>query len=88
MELVKYDCGCIGFKPDSKGNATIIKVCDNNNGDSYGVLMRPMTSTKRGVEIIKKYTALSEEEHIHISTNIHSLISDGYRFREIKRLLT
>jgi len=86
MNLVKFDCGCIGFAPDSDGRATIIKNCDNTGDPTNDICFfeRHMLTSKN---ILKAFSPLTEIGIGQIKTQIQSLISDGYKFREIKSLL-
>ena len=79
--FVKYECGCIGFPPKENGFAIIIKPCDEDG---------ELTFSDRDVrknKIVMPYTELSEIGVGEFKTQIQRLMYDGYKFRDIKRLL-
>jgi uncharacterized protein YoxC len=46
LVIVRFDCGCVGTKPDAKGNSAIIMACDNTDGRNVGGRERPMFDKK------------------------------------------
>jgi len=85
MNLVRFDCGCIGFAPDKDGNALIVEACDSDDGERISFFEQSM---KNMDNTIKSYKPLTEIGVGQLKTKIQCLISDGYKFREIKRLLS
>lgn len=79
MMLVQYSCGCMGIPFDDKGNALILDQCDDPDGDSATIHIRDMDG--------KESEPLTESQSKEIIRNVGSLVGDGYRFREVKRLL-
>lgn len=77
--FVKFDCGCVGHPLDQK-NAVVIKPCD---ADMYGPEHHWVIRDMSG----KNYTYLSKDENLEIHKVLDQLVYDGYRFREIRRLL-
>lgn len=85
LNLVRYECGCIGFKPDAKGLATILNSCDSDSCDEFYIYDRDMIKSKGQ---IKEFEVLSEEQSENIRKSLCKVIMDGYKFRKIKSLLS
>lgn len=91
-KLVKFDCGCIGLTPDNSNSneAWVFRFCDYGTswGNEFGCAKRTMTSLNKGQEVPKDYSYLSPDKEEKFFNEISSLIADGYKFREIKSLLS
>jgi len=76
--LVKFTCGCVGIppRPDSEviGSPVILVDCEDGG----------LCFARRRVH--PENTPLSETRERKIFDQISSLIADGYRFREVKKL--
>lgn len=82
MNLVKFDCGCVGFAPASDHaaeTAIILYACDDRDGVPYGADTRNM----RG----KSFEPLPAEVCMKHWKNINRLISNGYSYRDVVHLL-
>ncbi len=91
MPFVKFSCGCIGFNSpapinskdaEAGRNAVVVKACDLPSDMCW----EPITVYRR--DLSDKSTApLSPEETEELLNEIGGLVSDGYRFRQVKSLL-
>lgn len=87
--FVQYDCGCIGFPPDEDGSAIIVLYCDSEEGpEVISFFRRDMTRICKGKQIPKNFKELTEVGEAQIITKIQRQLSEGYRYREIRRLLS
>lgn len=84
MEIVAYDCGCVGFSPDENGMAIILSICDSENGE---IICFSERSMKNANGSIKKYKPITETSFGELKVKIAFLIADGYKYREIRSLL-
>jgi hypothetical protein len=73
MNLVTYECGCIGSL-----NGILVKPCSPFAKLGFNKRGRPSET----------YTELTDSEHTAFYKEISDLIADGYRFRRIKQLLS
>lgn len=78
--LLKYDCGCVGIPTGVCDNALLVHVCDDPDGDSTTFSIRNMEG--------KSTSPIDIDSERRYITKVASLVGDGYRFREIKRLLS
>ncbi len=79
MELVQFDCGCIGFKPDADGQAWILMDCTSEDRD-YWFFQRSMVD--------KTYAPLDSEKLKKIIHELNTLIAAGYRLQTVQTLLS
>jgi hypothetical protein len=79
-ELVKYDCGCIGFRKGPEGSALKLYHCDALD-DPYGIRMRAV-SPKHAEPV-----PVSAEEAAEVWLRLVDLVDKGQRFEELKKLL-
>lgn len=77
--LFKYDCGCVGF-PTENNFALIVHRCDDYDGDSVTFTLRNMKN--------KSYTKVDDESQQRYTAEVRNLIGYGYRFKELKRILS
>jgi hypothetical protein len=88
----RYECGCIGFvlnggavNPDDK-RIWLVKACDNNRDDpEYGF---GYSAGRRSTLAHKPSTKLSDAEIERIFRDLGDLIADGYKFRDLKAILS
>lgn len=73
--LLKYKCGCIGFKSNS-GKDIVVYACNGESNYSFSEANLPITSKK-----------LDCDEEETIIEDLSKLIADGYSLREIKLAL-
>jgi len=89
MNLVRFECGCIGFAPEGDSvKALILCACDiDMDQGEYSLSWRDMTKT--GGDKIRPYTPITDPEQIgqHI-IQIRDLMYGGYKLRRIKSLLS
>ena len=82
--FVRWSCGCLGIAglhADGLGShELVLRCCDSEHdqGD-YGLGWRDMGE--------KEEVALPSEEYESLRLTISELISDGYRYRDIRRAL-
>jgi hypothetical protein len=81
--FVRYECGCVGFTPDENGDAVIVEACDRE--DDYIIFSQRNMKNNQGV--IRGYKGFSEIGEGQLITKLQRAIADGYKFREIQRLL-
>ena len=88
MNLVRFECGCIGFAPEGDSvHSLLLVVCDRDmDDDEYGLSRRDMSKTSK--DTIRPYTPITDQEEIgqHI-TRIRNLMHDGYKYQQIRSLL-
>lgn len=77
LGLVKFSCGCVGWRSKSKPEALILNACDSDDGH-LSLTRRPMD---------KSWEHVTAEEMEHYEAEIRGLLADGYRFRTIRQLL-
>jgi hypothetical protein len=90
--FVRFSCGCIGLKTnhsqaeyDQHGNSgrvtpeIVFKVCDGDGDGNITSHYRPLGE--------KSSTPIPLVEEISLIRQLGDLIGDGYRHREMKRLL-
>lgn len=78
--FIRFDCGCKGISIDGDMDSIdviIVERCDRDEVDGL------IFNFERW---IKSWSPI-EEEQLGYFDRIQSLIRDGYRYREIKRLL-
>lgn len=88
----RYECGCIGFvlnggavNPDDK-RVWLVKACDTDRHDpeyGFGYSAGRISTLAR-----KPSTKLSDAEIESIFDDLGDLIADGYRFRDLKAILS
>jgi hypothetical protein len=76
--FVQYSCGCMGI-PLSGKDALLLDRCDDPDGDSTTLEIRDMDG--------KESEPLNDSHSKNLIQAAYYLIGDGYRFREIKKLL-
>ena len=75
--LVRFDCGCVGIL-DGDRFPVVVESCDGDGG--FGFFRRDMTG--------KTFERLAVGEEETLIKGIAKLVGEGYRHREVKRLLT
>lgn len=79
LPMVKFQCGCIGFPPDSDGMSLLVKACDRTGCDPEITLFpRDMSG--------KTYTPHTDEDGL--VDKLSRLVADGYRWQSLKRDLS
>ena len=86
----RYECGCVGFViEETRPKAKIIwlvKPCDTHHDDpEYCLTHSPGRSTSLACKPSDKLDGHEVAEVLH---DLGQLVADGYRFREIQRLLS
>lgn len=83
--LVQWHCGCIGFPPEisepATGKSLIIKPCDTDSHDAaeYYLFWRDMGG--------KDYEPVPTGDALDHIARISAVMHEGYKLREIRRLL-
>jgi len=86
--LVRFSCGCVGIPNRKQGESSIfsepliLQSCDGEF--DYCASFRNLTGAD-GKE--KTWKALSRAETIDFFSGLNRLLGDGYKYRDIKRLL-
>ena len=88
MRLVKYECGCVGFAPDThqevydeQSGPVIIEDCrGSEDGRDLGCSRSPGTEAKP----YKEMNILAVNEYV---ARLSSLISDGYSLRRLQSIV-
>lgn len=83
--FVQYDCGCIGFPPDEDNTAIIVLTCDDEESGVVRFFRRDMTRPNQGLKSFKELTEVGEAQ---VMSTIQRQLAEGYRYREICRLLS
>jgi len=88
----RYECGCIGFvlnggaiDPDAK-RIWLVKPCDTDRDDPEYCLRH--SAGRSSTLAHKPSTKLSDAEIESIFDDLGDLIADGYRFRDLKTILS
>jgi hypothetical protein len=78
--LVRYNCGCIGFRPDTDGNAMFIKCCDGPAGhDELEIFERNSEG--------KSFQPIPRELENELLGKLSVKVSNGYRLEEMRQIL-
>lgn len=80
VKLVRFSCGCVGTEP-VEGISIIFTVCDHSFGDNEILFYESNRCSG------KTYEPLDSDETRGIIEKTSRLISNGYDFREMKRLM-
>jgi len=87
----RYKCGCIGFVLNgteidpAKKTIWLVKPCDGHHDDpEYAVTFNKTRSETLASKPSEKLEDVAVADILH---DIGQLVADGYRFREIQRLL-
>lgn len=75
--MVKYNCGCIGFAPNEKGDALIVYSCDNE--EPYGIGYLDFS--------VEPFEPLPHEQVERVLRELNRLVSQGYILRSIRSML-
>ncbi len=78
--MVRFKCGCIGFPVDSK-QYVCVSSCEEPDQQPYLTVRRVTTDCQDSFE------PLDEIELIQWMTRINGAISDGERYRNIRRVV-
>jgi len=79
--LVRYSCGCIGFRPFNDGTALIVDNCDKDALSPEGVTLSIRLIKSKGD--IKSYKSIDEKKQFKLLQELASLVSHGHAFRSI-----
>lgn len=74
LPLVEFQCGCIGFLPDSDGKSLLVKACDHDCAPEITLFTRDMSG--------KSHTPHSNGD---ITDKLSRLVADGHRWQRLKR---
>lgn len=83
--IAKFSCGCIGIPSitDVDGRMLILDPCDLSGDDAW----EPYQMRFRDQEG-KTWEPVPQEQAVKILSQLGGLLSDGYKFRRIKSLLS
>jgi hypothetical protein len=93
IDLVKFECGCIGLQPNKDNVTWLVESCDDRQCACEGPKTLPfeprnnMTVMYRGKEIPKQFRLLSELETKEIMNQIRKTYYDGIALQTIKKVL-
>jgi hypothetical protein len=73
----------VGFTPNEDGESIIVEACDREE-ESVSFSRRSMKNNKGAIRPYRDFSEVGEGQLI---TKIQRAISDGYRFKEVQRLL-
>jgi hypothetical protein len=77
----KFRCGCIALStPNNKGQYLVVIACDNNSGPEIDFIWRNLDNPGEG-------KILTEDQERELVRSIGDYIGDGYKFRELRRIL-
>jgi hypothetical protein len=76
--LVRYDCGCVGFRPALDGNAILIKACEADS-DELEIFER----NQKG----KKFLPLPRDVENAFFDTLLKKVCAGYRLDEVRQIL-
>lgn len=84
MKLVKYKCGCVGFYPPlpATKKSLILDYCATTQDDPGG-----LGACHVEIKDPDTHDVLQEDDIEILFKKIGSLVGDGYRWRELKRLI-
>lgn len=81
--LVRYDCGCIGFRPaapdPNNRQSIILRFCDDDGSQRAGMAEQDMTG--------KCFASLIRSEEEAVFDILNELLGKGQKFEEMKSLL-
>lgn len=78
--LVKYSCGCIGFRPGPDGNALLIKACDGDaNQDELAIFERNQKD--------HTFKPITRELENELLGKLSVKVSNGYRLEEMRQIM-
>jgi hypothetical protein len=81
--LVKWECGCIGFREDGNNGACyVIERCDMDRADNDAWEFSPRPGMDE-----KSYTPLSWMDTLKLMHKLKPYVFGGARLKEIKLLL-
>jgi len=87
LDLVRFDCGCIGTRPNKDGRSYIIFDCRSASDVYYvGLLSIPLTDSKR-LEKFNSYQELSIDEKESIIRRLIDLVRKGHQLETIQENL-
>jgi hypothetical protein len=78
--LCRFECGCVGVLPELAENEDKVLLLKSCTNEFY-------TSEWDRRDFSMKYEVLSASEHARVLAELRELISDGYKLRELRRLL-
>jgi hypothetical protein len=86
MQLVKYECGCIGLPPDASNWAIIFRTCDyDGRDDGTCVIRRNMSSSTPDGK--RSFKGLSEEESQQVLSRLGQLVYLGHEMEHLRHIL-
>jgi len=93
INLVKFECGCIGLQPNKDNVTWLVKSCDRKCSCEGPAILpfeprNKMTVMHKGKEIPKKFKPLSELETKEIMYQIRKTYYDGIALQTIKKALS
>lgn len=89
LHFVKYECGCIGFPPETdQKNAWILDPCNKESEDPLCFYKRDITKLDgKGNRVTKIFTSLLQPENDIFIKRIQRQLADGEAFQKIQALL-
>jgi hypothetical protein len=93
IDLVKFECGCIGLQPNKDNVTWLVESCDRKCSCEGPAILpfeprNNMTVMYKGKEIPKKFKLLSELETKEIMDQIRKTYYDGIALQTIKKVLS
>jgi hypothetical protein len=82
MQLIRWDCGCIGLPTQHPKEAFVIEHCDGGHCNCDP----PLSPSRRDMSK-KEFTEASPEDQVRILEELAQLVADGYKLRGIRSLL-
>lgn len=80
IQLVKFECDCVGTEPDNNGNSVLVHCCDGEYNDPpLCFFVRDMSG--------KNYEDLSTEKTLEFVKAISDVLCLGFRMNELKTLI-
>ena len=84
--LGKFDCGCIGTKPDENGEYILLSSCAGADV-TPNPIFAPHRNTNQHNKRTRTWLPLDLDAESKVLDEINKLVFDGHRLREIRSLL-
>lgn len=75
--LVRFDCGCVGFRPNENNQSLLVKFCDADNSE--------MSFAERSMTV--GFKPLDTDAENAILCTIADQVAKGYKFDSIRNIL-
>ena len=81
-EFLKFNCGCCGIQLDNGSFVVINDCCDDEGNLGFNGV-----GDHHFDDLPDAFDSMSDDEILALSSQVHELIKDGYRFQAMRNLL-